>query len=460
MGGIASGQENLRGFGPGLGATKRKNVLSDAEMGVDHVGIGIKVTLEQLRSHLTSSESRDAGASLYRWSPGAILWTLLCLRSVVATIPVMEAVHYNLIFLYYQPLLCMVVMTWLWGLVLHTWSQLRINPSPLLVFELEDLRTHLTCFQVFQVALLLSVLLLTNFSMFTWACATQHFRLATLLPALAYFSPVFFLLMPFNCMYKRTRYFFLSTLGRLLFPIQPITFSDFFLADILTSLAKTISDSERAVCSMLAGPVLDAMQVLQPVGGVCGSASWHIPFWLALPYLCRFLQCIRQYFQTGDSLALANALKYTTTFPVILLSAMKYHVSREEWFTVYKPLWLTASVLNSAYSFYWDVTFDWDFSLLSRKIFTASRNIGLRGDLLYSPSGKTGTLFYYWVVVSDILLRITWTYKLSSHLRHNQMMSLLVSILEVFRRFQWIFFRVERQYFSLVKTHMLNISYN
>ena len=52
------------------------------------------------------------------------------------------------------------------------------------------------------------------------------------------------------------RQFFAKTLFRVATPIQEVTWSDFLLADILTSLAKALSDSERAMCHMMAGPVM------------------------------------------------------------------------------------------------------------------------------------------------------------------------------------------------------------
>ena len=54
------------------------------------------------------------------------------------------------------------------------------------------------------------------------------------------------------------------------------------------------------------------------------------------------------------------ALKYSTAVPVIFLSALKYHVFPEQWVSFYRPLWLISSVINSLYSFYWDIKRDWD----------------------------------------------------------------------------------------------------
>lgn len=50
----------------------------------------------------------------------------------------------------------------------------------------------------------------------------------------------------------------------------------------------------------------------------CTAAA---PYLMMLPYLWRFLQCLRQFNDEGHYRHLFNALKYTTAFPVILLSA-------------------------------------------------------------------------------------------------------------------------------------------
>ena len=52
----------------------------------------------------------------------------------------------------------------------------------------------------------------------------------------------------------------------------------------------------------------------------------------------------------------------------------------------------------------------------------------------------------YWVIGSNLILRCTWTYKLSAHLRHNYLTVFTITALEIFRHFQWIFFRVEDEW--------------
>ena len=55
-----------------------------------------------------------------------------------------------------------------------------------------------------------------------------------------------------------TRQFFSTTLFRVATPVREVTWADFLLADVLTSLAKALSDSERAICLLVShGSILE-----------------------------------------------------------------------------------------------------------------------------------------------------------------------------------------------------------
>lgn len=104
----------------------------------------------------------------------------------------------------------------------------------------------------------------------------------------------------------------------------------------------------------------------------------------SLPYALRFRQCIHELHQSNYSSPrpLANSLKYLSAFPVILLSAAQKIVVHEiaeqkgltveqlgqthdRWFGEHPlfRLWLLAVVVNSMFSFYWDVEMDWGLAL-------------------------------------------------------------------------------------------------
>ena len=70
---------------------------------------------------------------------------------------------------------------------------------------------------------------------------------------------------------------------------------------------------------------------------------------------------------------------------VILLSAVKYHVPQASWRGFYKPLWLGAALLNSGYSFFWDVERDWEISF-----FTQIGGRMLLGRCCWVPMGLLG----------------------------------------------------------------------
>ena len=55
----------------------------------------------------------------------------------------------------------------------------------------------------------------------------------------------------------------------------------------------------------------------------------------------------------------------------------------EEWHGFYKPLWLASALLNSSYSYYWDIERDWDiqwFTAPGALFLLVSLSLCLSGD--------------------------------------------------------------------------------
>ena len=109
-------------------------------------------------------------------------------------------------------------------------------------------------------------------------------------------------------------------------------------------------------------------------------------------------------------------------------------------------LWLFAVLVNSFYSFYWDVAKDWDLTLLSssRERTSPEHAWGLRRRLYFDMRE-----LYYVAIAMDLILRCTWSLKLSPHLDHFYDMEggiFVMELLEVLRRWIWIFFRVETEW--------------
>ncbi|KAI0018337.1 EXS family protein [Xylariomycetidae sp. FL0641] len=239
-------------------------------------------------------------------------------------------------------------------------------------------------------------------------------------------------------------------------------FGDILLADVLTSYAKVFGDLYVALC-MFVRPGGSA--TARP-DRACGGAV-AVPLIMALPSLIRLRQCLVEYGRARrgyNSAAaahlgwggqhLANALKYSTAFPVIVFSALHRNAtagaggdSPSAPSAFYYRLWLAACVVNSLYSFYWDVAKDWDLTLFDRaKRWDAHHAAapGLRRVLRVGPPAA-----YYAVVVVDLLLRCTWSLKLSPHLDHVsdfESSIFVLELLEVLRRWLWLFFRIETEW--------------
>ncbi|XP_015074316.1 SPX and EXS domain-containing protein 5-like [Solanum pennellii] len=348
-------------------------------------------------------------------------------------------------FLYYNPLLLMTMMVWFWGINLWVFAQANVNYSK--IFDLDQ--NHLSHREIWKCATWMTMIVPTSMTAYLYLYSHGEVSLAASQPVLLYAAFAMALIFPFDIFYLSSRYFFLRTVWRIVFPFQAISFADFFLADIFTSMSKVFSDLERSVCRMVHRQV--ATIAWFEADSVCGSHAVAIPIVLVLPYLFRLFQCLRQYKDTKEKTTLLNALKYSTAVPVIFLSALKYHVFPDNWVNIYRPLWLLSGVVNSLYSFYWDLTRDWDLSCFTR-IFKFSRPNAL-SYLLYGRKWV-----YFWVIGTNLILRCTWTYKLSSHLRHNYLTVFAITALEIFRRFQWAFFRVENEWNKMNSKQNIQLS--
>jgi EXS family len=281
----------------------------------------------------------------------------------------------------------------------------------------------------------------------------------------------------------RTR--FLTTLRRIsiggLAQANAGKFGDIILADVLTSYAKIIADLFVSLCMFFSGP--NGSATARPDRG-CGG-QYLVPIIIAIPSLIRLRQCLIEYVRVRNNNLknggmnsqngwggqhLANALKYFSAFPVIILSALQRNLSLDHEdigvtaTTLYR-LWLLAVFINSLYSFYWDVAKDWDlhfFDSIHQKLNQAAQGPApsqlqhrTTAANLDTPFGLRHTLFfpnpkiYYYAIALDLLLRFTWSLKLSPHLDHFADFEsgiFVMETLEVGRRWMWIFFRVETEW--------------
>merc|ERR1712086_64206 len=266
------------------------------------------------------------------------------------------------------------------------------------------------------------------------------------------------------------RPFNIGGLAKILFecftaPISPVTFTHVIIADYLTSLAKTIADVAITSCVASAVPALSVWPNAEVAHDVkvnqqlC-THSMMVPAVILIPTAVRVLQCAKVYSDSGDKLHLVNLVKYLTTVPVVLFSILKK--TSPEYFTMLEPVWAVAVVVNSTYSFSWDIMMDW--GLLERPNEQApwSRsNWRVRQTRRY-PAAVDAV-----IILLNAVLRYTWAVKLMDFslplkpgkkvrlsMIGGEAIAFVFNALEVFRRNCWAVLRVEWEEVKISRSKM------
>ncbi|KAF2405381.1 EXS-domain-containing protein [Trichodelitschia bisporula] len=354
----------------------------------------------------------------------------------------------------YRVALIIVLGVWAWGANLHYLHLIKIDVPALIRYPPRSSTTQPTHYlSCYRLATILSIPLGCSLLLF-WAITQGHAQSVLeweLLPNIYLLFLVLAFALPFSVASSSGRTRFLTTLKRIsvggLAETQDGKFGDILMADALTSYAKVLGDLYVAICMFFSHGVSSTGKPDR----TCGAA-FAVPVILAIPSAIRLRQCLIEYGRVRRAggragVHLANALKYSSAFPVIILSALqrgydghKMGMSEAGLFR----LWLFFVFLNSAYSFYWDVAKDWDLSLFSAQRSNLEHPWGLRRQRYFHSKQ-----IYYAVVVMDFFLRCTWSIKLSPHLDHFNDLEggiFLMEALEVFRRWVWVFLRVETEW--------------
>ena len=193
--------------------------------------------------------------------------------------------------------------------------------------------------RTYRLAILATIPLLLSLSLF-WAITHRDPTLVlrwSILPQSYLFLLVVLLVLPIQQISRAGRYRFLSTLRRIsiggIAEPQDGKFGDIILADVLTSYAKVLGDVFVSACMILSRGVSSTAKPDRSCGG-----TFIVPFVISVPSLIRLRQCLIEYQrvraglrQPGGSQAstgwggqhLANAFKYASAFPVVILSALQ-----------------------------------------------------------------------------------------------------------------------------------------
>ncbi|XVF85892.1 hypothetical protein PTKIN_Ptkin17bG0154300 [Pterospermum kingtungense] len=243
------------------------------------------------------------------------------------------------------------------------------------------------------------------------------------------------LFLPFNILYRSSRFFFLTCLFHCICaPLYKVTLPDFFLADQLTSQVQAFRSLEFYVCYYGWGDFKQRRNSCK-TNDVFNTFSFIIA---VIPYWSRLLQCLRRLFEEKDPVQGHNGMKYFVTIAALCLRTA-YSLNKG---LAWEVLAVVFSVAAAIFGTYWDLVHDW--GLLKRH----SKNRWLRDKLLIPQKSV-----YFGAMVLNVVLRFAWlqtVFNFNLFDLHRQTLIAIVASLEIIRRGMWNFFRLENEHLNNV----------
>lgn len=313
------------------------------------------------------------------------------------------------------------------------YSRVQINYP--FIFEF-DPRDYLTPYQLMELALIATMLVCYSLYL-SVGYNFLPFIPKTAYPAILAVVLIIMAIWPFNQFHRSARWWFLRTMGRIVvfnLGVGPVEFRDFFITDELNSITYTFTSVQAFVCAYT--------ERWENLGATCTmGATYFIAVPTSFPALWRLSQCLLRWRQTGNAWPHgANAVKYIMSLLVIWFSTW----SKISGLLAARVLWIVTAAISAVYSYAWDVYYDW--GLLRIRNF-GEKHFLLRKELRYSPEAV-----YYIAMILNAVLRVNWVFLISPSywgiLIDGRILALLFALLEVYRRFQWNFFRMENEHLN------------
>ncbi|XVE85825.1 hypothetical protein DITRI_Ditri17bG0122200 [Diplodiscus trichospermus] len=316
------------------------------------------------------------------------------------------------------------------------WRRYRVNYAFIFGFKPG---TELGYRQVFLLSFGLGTLalacVLSNLDMQIDPKTEDYEAFTELLPLFLVVFIFIILFLPFNILYRSSRFFLLACLFHCFCaPLYKVTLPDFFLADQLTSQVQAIRSLEFYICYYFWG------DFKHRENSICKDSSVYNTFYFivaVLPYLARLLQCLRRLFEEKDPVQGFNGLKYFLTIVAVCLRTA-YDINKG---IAWRIMAWVVSAIAAIFCTYWDFVYDW--GLLNRH----SKNRWLRDKLLV-PHKRV----YFVAMGLNVLLRFAWLQTVLNFKipLHRQTLTTIVASLEIIRRGIWNFFRLENEHLNNV----------
>eukprot|EP00164_Ancoracysta_twista_P006547 GFYU01009129.1.p1 GENE.GFYU01009129.1~~GFYU01009129.1.p1 ORF type:complete len:690 (+),score=171.70 GFYU01009129.1:155-2224(+) len=367
--------------------------------------------------------------------------TTLCILICVHNVPWKAADDFVAAFPVYRLWTQVILLLWLWGLVVRAWTKTRVNFVFIFQFHAA---TRLDYYDIFRFAgfltmIFVSALLLelvsAKYDVWIFHRNSQHSTFVMTLGILLIF------LCPLDIFHKRSRVYVAKTLGRIVIsPFSDVRVPEFFLADILTSMVKPMQDAVYTACYFTT-----ESWIIREAATCTETTTFSKPILCGIPFWFRFMQCLHRYNKSHDANPhLLNALKYACGFFTVLIGTIhKFYGDAS--LDALSPLfwvWVAATVCTTLYTFWWDLIMDWSF-------FQA----GAKKRFLRQRLVLDRTWIYYYVIASNLAMRFLWAITISPvtiSIGPPMYQPLFLGCIEIYRRMQWAYFRIENEHVSNV----------
>jgi len=317
-----------------------------------------------------------------------------------------------------------MVFLWLLGVNFIVWKKLKINY--IFIFEL-DPRHHIDIPNYFEFVAILSCLVGYSYVafLFNLGAPTMGPEYHPIILLGVFLLVLFF---PFPIFYMQSRFWLIKELWKIATaPFYKVEFADFMLGDQICSLVYVILSLQYTICLYLPS---------SSPGGICDQHQGVLTIILAsLPSWFRLMQCFRRYRDLRASAHLLNAGKYFSAIMVVVCSGLNRIFGNG----ISLSFWIVAAVFSLIYSSLWDIMRDW--SLFQK----GARHKLLRNSLFYP-----WPWVYYVAIPLDVVLRSAWVVTLSENPANPNLRDFFLALAEVYRRFQWNFFRLENEHVNNV----------
>ncbi|XP_053336509.1 xenotropic and polytropic retrovirus receptor 1-like [Clarias gariepinus] len=330
----------------------------------------------------------------------------------------------------------------LMSLTIYCWRRSGINH--ILIFEL-DPRHHFSHHYILEVAGYLAVC--CCISVLAWLHPSLMSIPQQLHPLLFHSFLLLMLLNPTSTCHSWSRRWFLTVMWKVLTaPLWPVGFADCWLADQLNSLSPLILSLWDLLCfytfQINWADLQDGRSLVRESVDSERHSKVVICLIQCFPPWLRFAQCLRHFWDSGNTVHLLNAGKYSTVFLMVTFAGL-YNTAREksdpameESMHVYLYLWAMSTCISVIVTVSWDLRMDWGL---------LQGNGLLKKELLYSQE-----VYYYAAMLADVLLRISWAINiLLAQMKDSAAAvtaSAILAPLEVLRRSIWNFFRLENEH--------------